>query len=316
MQTMVLESIPPLRNAPSGTSLTSRRRTASFKRFVEGCGELPLSAGAGARGEPQSPVAGDGRLAALEGQYVPGWQLADALENRQRRRNVLERQKAVERFPVDRPPKSAVSQHRLQFRAEDEALVVQKIEERLHAQPIAGEQQPTVPAVPKGEGEHAVEPVDTGRTVLLIGVDDDFCIRVGGELVALCLQLLPQLTVVVDLTVENNRDATVLAPDRLMASDEIDNAEPPYAETHGTIEEEPFVVGSPVHDRVAHRLEFQGVDQPIPVVKHDARDPAHLDLGVCDARPGVGTPLCARPRNRPDRAIPPSVRGRSPGGHI
>jgi hypothetical protein len=45
-----------------------------------------------------------------------------------------------------------------------------------------------------------------------------------------CLELAPQVAVVVDLAVEDDPDGAILVADRLLAVVEIDDAQPPHAE--------------------------------------------------------------------------------------
>ena len=114
--TTALESIPPLRKAPSGTSEISRRRTAASSSERTSRGRLGQREsrwlGAVDARDRRLPVALDHRLAArLEGEHVAGRQAADALEERPRRRHVAEGEVGGDRPGVEPPRHRRIGEH-------------------------------------------------------------------------------------------------------------------------------------------------------------------------------------------------------------
>ena len=144
--TTALESMPPLRKAPSGTSEISRRSTASSSSDAHPA--RGRSAARRRRGSTPStpatrrlPVALDrrGSPPGSKRQHVPGREAADPLEERARGGHVAEGQVGGDRARVE-PPR-----HRRDRRAralislaEDEPAAARPVVERLLARPGRG----------------------------------------------------------------------------------------------------------------------------------------------------------------------------------
>ncbi len=62
----------------------------------------------------------------------------------------------------------------------------------------------------------------------------------------------PQLAEVVDLAVENDRDAAVLVEDRLVAARQVDDRQPPHPERDRSVDEIACIVGAAMRHRIAH----------------------------------------------------------------
>src|SRR5580700_6914542 len=73
--------------------------------------------------------------------------------------------------------------------------------QRLDAEAVARQEQPSFLDIPDGKGPHAVEAQLALRTPLRIGGEDDLAVGVGDETMAETTQFLAQLNVVVDLAV-------------------------------------------------------------------------------------------------------------------
>ena len=200
------ESTPPERNAPSGTSATMRRRTASVSRAsrpstashvvytVSGLSTRP-----GHVIEP--PVGLDHRCGVLaDVQKTSRRELEHVSIDRMRTRDVVVSHIGGERPSIELRRPAGVRAKRLQLRAEDEQSVEQSPVERLDAEAIAHEPQPALPDVPEGHGEHADETPDRDLyTPLPTGLDDDLRIRVTRKAPSGGLQLGSQLMRVVNL---------------------------------------------------------------------------------------------------------------------
>ena len=164
----------------------------------------------------------------------------------------------------------------LQFGAEHELAVRQKrVEERLHAEAVAREEERLSVPVPEREGEHPAEPLDALLAPLLPGVDDDFRIALRAEHVAARGELRDELLVVVDLAVEDDDDAAVLVVERLLAGGEVDDGEPAVAETEARLDVHPAFVRAAVVLGLVHAVEQRAIDPALAASVEDADDAAH-----------------------------------------
>jgi hypothetical protein len=85
---------------------------------------------------------------------------------------------------------------------------------------------------------------------------------------------LTQLTVVVDLAVEDDPDGPILVADWLLAALEVDDAQPSHAESNTWTEIHAFLVRAPVHQQSAHRADFLFQDR-FAVKANDSSNTAH-----------------------------------------
>ena len=127
-----------------------------------------------------------------------------------------------------------------------------------------------VQEVPTGSEPEGVLESDDGKTVyvtseagdlvhaidaeFLITVDDNFGIAVGIETVSLGFELPPQLGEIVDLSVEDHPDSSVLVVDRLLSAFHVDDAEASHPQPDIVCNQHALIVRSPVHDGLTHRL--------------------------------------------------------------
>ncbi len=65
-------------------------------------------------------------------------------------------------------------------------------------------------------------------------------------------QVAPQITIVIDLPVEDNQLGPIFVEDRLMSPSQIDDAEASHAHPHASLDEQPLIVRSPMTNRIAH----------------------------------------------------------------
>ena len=108
-------------------------------------------------------------------------------------------------------------------------------EHRLDPEGIARAEQLLLDAVPQRESEHAAQLGQRVGAPVVVGRDDRLAVAVGGELRAvLAAQRLPQLEVVVDLTVEHQHIAVgrLRRPpaQRLVGMGDVDDREPVEAQ--------------------------------------------------------------------------------------
>ena len=160
--TIAVESMPPDRNAPSGTSAIMRRRTAS-RSSASPSAIISSSDGARARGQrrfddgARPPVRLDVRVARrAEARHVAGRQLGDAAIDRRRRRDARQAQQRGHGVAIDRRRAARIGAQALQLGAEDPGAVGgAAVVERLLAEPIADEPQHPLARVPHRHREHA-----------------------------------------------------------------------------------------------------------------------------------------------------------------
>src|SRR5512135_1428406 len=156
-----------------------------------------------------------------------------------------------------------MSGKRFELRAEDELpLRQQRVVERLHAEPVASEEQRLPITVPQREREHAAEALDAGFAPLLPGVDDHLGVALRMKAVPTARELRNELLVVVDLAVEHDDHAAVLVEQRLLASGKIDDRQPPMAEAEPGLDVQPALVRSAVMLGFVHARDEIARDRP------------------------------------------------------
>ena len=155
--TTQLESTPPLRKMPRGTSLTKRCDTASRR-----CWRMTLSASSRrTRGRRpgrhlgKAPVSLDPALAFFPGQGVAGGQRTHTLNDGERVLHRSEGQVGSQPRRVQAARHQARGEQGSNFRPEDEQPRACVIVERLFSQAVAGQEKALLAGIPDGEGEHA-----------------------------------------------------------------------------------------------------------------------------------------------------------------
>src|SRR5690349_16038997 len=93
---------------------------------------------------------------------------------------------------------------RLGLRSEGEHRRSGGIVQRLDPQAIARQQQGLRPAIPYGEGKHAVQSLDTTFTQILIQMDDHFRVAPRPKRMAIRQELLPDLLEVINLSIKRD----------------------------------------------------------------------------------------------------------------
>ena len=296
------ESSPPLRQMPTGTSATSRRSTARSNTARKSAG----SRGTGLR-QHRLPVALDGDAAAVDDRVRGGRHRAHAFE--ERGLGVVEqavREVLVHLLVVDVALERGVLEDRLDLRREQHAVARLRVVHRLDAEVVAGEHDAGLVAalVEEGDAPHAVEAGEAVGAPLGVGVEDDLGVAGGAEVVAHRFELGPQLPVVVDLAVVGDVDEPVVGAHRLVAADQVDDAEAAEPEAGGVGLEEAQVVRPAVGLRGRHRFEKDAVART-----PEAADTAHLTAQARSARPRART--LPRLRRRAERVLARSERPRA-----
>ena len=117
----MLESIPPERNAPSGTSLNRRILTASVTSASRRSRYSSSRRRIAVAGECQVPVLANGARAVFGNEEMAGGELVDVTIDRLRTGHVQEREIRIQRLgaPVSRHVR--ILEQRLDFRTERDA---------------------------------------------------------------------------------------------------------------------------------------------------------------------------------------------------
>src|SRR5216683_289008 len=221
-----LESIPPERKTPIGTSATSSLRTASLRAARR-----------------------------LPAQDMTRRQLVDAPQDRSRCGDVLEREVLRDRPRIDVAWHGRVGQKGFELRAKHQVRADLGVVEGLDPDTVAGQDQYAAPDIPDRKGEHAVEVAEEAVAPLFIGVQHALGVGVRRHRVAEPDQLRSKLGVVVDLPVEDDPQRAVLIADRLVAAGEVDDRQPPATERDALANARSFVVGPSMRDARAHPVE-------------------------------------------------------------
>lgn len=217
------------------------------------------------------------RLAAFEQQEMSRGQFLDPRDDAIVVGNITERDKILDRRQIRLLPQQRVAKKPLKLRRKGDRAVGQSHEvQRLHAQPVAREEQASAPVIVDRKGEHAVQPRKALRSPLPPRGDDHLCIAARPEPVPPVLQLGTQLAEIVDFTVIGERDRLVVARHRLRAALDVDDREAEM--TKADAGRGPFTrtVGTAMRHRVQHRADARRVDRLCRLHMINARDPAHI----------------------------------------
>ena len=231
---MALESRPPLSAVASGTSLRSRKPAGIKEQGAEFLGLLvQVGARLGQMVERVPPGIDPDASVGFDHHRMTGRQATDPGEQGVGRGflpvDVGER--LGENFRIEGAVDPGQGEKRLEFGGEDEGAGVIAVMQRLDAEAVARQEQPTLSGIPDGEGPHAIEAQLALLSPLRIGGEDDLAVGVGDETVAEATQLLAQLEIVVDLAVIGQPVAPLGIGHRLAGPfGEVEDGEPTMAE--------------------------------------------------------------------------------------
>src|SRR5205823_8337488 len=166
-----------------------------------------------------------------------------------------------ERVRVDLAPRHPGGEERLDLRCEAEPPGAHAaVEERLDAQPVAGEHETLDAAIPDREREHSVQPGHRVGPVLLVEVDDRLAVARRAEPMATRLEGRTELAIVVDLAVAHDPHGACLVLERLRAALHVDDGEPAMPERDLPVGPPPLTVRAAVGERGGHPADESGVD--------------------------------------------------------
>src|SRR5262245_55874163 len=127
--------------------------------------------------------------------------------------------------------------------------------ERLLAEPVAGKEELFPILIINRKGKHAVQPFRQSSTPFLVAVDENLGIGVRrAKNMTPRHELGPQLQVIIDLTVEDDRDRAILVPKRLVTTADVDNGETTVTKINmgRLVEKKAFTIGAPMYQGARH----------------------------------------------------------------
>src|SRR5690606_4878237 len=105
--------------------------------------------------------------------------------------DVLKGEVLAECSRIDANRHRGMLKQRLDLGSEEYRFTIPRVVERLYAEPVAREHNPTVALVVEREGEHPVELVQTAHSPCTPGLDQNLGVAVRAELRSTQLQLTP-----------------------------------------------------------------------------------------------------------------------------
>ena len=167
--------------------------------------------------------------------------------------HVAQAEKVVARLAVDRRAEPRQGEDRFDLTGEHPLAVVERVEQGLHAEPVAREVQGPPARVINRESENAPQPTGHALAVLLVEVHEHFRVRGAAEPMTPALELAPQISMVVDLAVEDDVDTAVLVGHRLVpCGREVDQRQPAVDELAPVVAVVPLAIRTAVSEQRRH----------------------------------------------------------------
>src|SRR2546426_5067784 len=143
----------------------------------------------------------------------------------------------------------------LRLRSEQQCVAEDTPVERLLAKAITCYKKSAPFRIPQSKRKHSVHVLDHLLAVLFIKMRQHFRVRRASERVATFFQVLSELAIIVDFTVEDDGDALVFVEGGLFAANKIDDCEPAHAERNALRDHETFRIGPAMNHALAHRMQ-------------------------------------------------------------
>ena len=216
-----------------------------------------LPAPRGAAGKVDLPVRAESQaiVFGLEKKRVGRGKLENFPEDAPVGGNVLKRKVEAQGVAVQRFGEFRMAPQRAQFTRENKVVPVSEVAERLLAHPVPAHEADFPAAVPQGEGEHPLQTGDAIRPLLFVKMQNHLGIGSRGEDVPLCLQLLAQVKIVVDLAVDHQHDPAVFGIEGLIPRLQIDDRKAAVAQQNAGPRKEAVTVRPPVGHGPAEGVE-------------------------------------------------------------
>jgi hypothetical protein len=131
-------------------------------------------------------------------------------------------------------------------------------------------------------------------SVFLVQMDDSFRIAPGAIAVAARFEILPQILMVINFTIEDDPNVSVFIAQGLMAGLNVDDAEPSHGQPNVLLDEEAVIVRTAVDDLLVHCGEQVAIHAPGSLGIENTADSAHdYTLILLGTSPGPVKICCA-----------------------
>jgi len=155
---------------------------------------------------------------------------------------------------------NGVLQDALDLGGKDKAFFILAKIEGLYTEPVTREEENPFIFIVNDKGPHAIEPFDTFRSPLFVGMEDHLAVCLRAEGMAGAEEILPEFTVVVDLPIEDEPEGFVLIGHGLGGQiREVDDGEAAVGKADRTSEVGTFAVRATVSEAGRHGLEERGI---------------------------------------------------------
>ncbi len=223
------------------------------------------------------PIALDAHRARIDHERVPGRELRNAAERCLSAGEEPEVQEHLDRLVVQFGPDKTAGEQALQFGGEDEDVADAAVVERLDPEPVAREHEPALLPVPDRCAEHAAQVGGEVGAVPLVEMREDLRVATAAERVAVSAESVAKFAVVVQLPVLDRLDGPAFVRERLVASLDVDDAEPPDAECDSGLLENAAVVRATVRHGIGHVVEHARPEDPARIAPdlNGTADSAH-----------------------------------------
>jgi len=173
---------------------------------------------------------------------------------------------------------AGMREDRLRLGAEQHPVLAHRVVQRLHPQPVAGEEQLLPPPVPDAEREHAVETLGKLVAPLQVSAQHDFRVAAGLEVVTELLQLVAQLDEIIHLSGIDERSrglSEFLRLHRLDAARDVDDGEPTMPQTGVSVDPYAARVRTAARHGFRHRRDDVSVCLEVDIVAYPTGYAAH-----------------------------------------
>ena len=185
-----------------------------------------------------------------------------------------EREHLVESHRIELGLDLTAREQGLRFGREPQVSVGNAVEQRAHAEAVAGEEDRSRATIVDREGELSVQAAKHAGAPLLVRVHEHLGIRARPEPMAGRDQLVSQLQIVVDLAVVDDQHGSVFIAEGLRTAGDVDDAQTHVRETDLRVGVAPGAVRATVPQRSGHAIEHLG-RHAARLAARDAREAAH-----------------------------------------
>ncbi len=154
-------------------------------------------------------------------------------------------------------------------------MVGPRVVQRLDAEPVARQQQPSALPIPQRERKHSLQALDAALSFCLVQVQNGLGVAASAVAVTTLFERGPKGGVIVDFAVVDDPNRPVLVGHRLPAAEHVHDREPAHPQAHRSLDPEALAVRPAVAQHVPHPRETRLV-HGFPLVQFDdPHDSAH-----------------------------------------